>query len=104
MREFYLNFAEFAMQLENKKARNRVKTVIQVASSSIFDPGELRLPVKEVEDCRRVLENSKGAALAAEGFAKLAVRTGSGPSMSGGTIYQKVVLAALRRQMMTCLS
>lgn len=71
---------------------------MQIVSGADFDAAELCRHVKKVEDCKRLLKDSRNETRAAKGFAKQIVKVRSGFVVSEAVLYKENVLTVLRRQ------
>lgn len=58
--EYCLVFAETALQLMTRGARKEVGNTIQLVSDVNFNAGKPHRRVKEVDDCKRILKDSRG--------------------------------------------
>lgn len=92
-----LVLARTALQLVNSQARKDVEKITQLISDSSFDAGELFRHVKEIGNCKQVLNGSSDEELAVEGFTNESARNGSRSSVSGALLFKKSVVAVLRR-------
>lgn len=96
-----LYFVETALQLANRRRQKEVKNIIRPISDAKFNVAELRQHVKEVDDHKRILSDSRGEKLAEEVSIKKRLKSGSGSSVSGAELYRKDAFAVLRKQMAT---
>lgn len=77
---------------------------MQIVFDANFNAGGRRRHVKKAGDCRRLSENSRDEARAAEGFAKEIAGARSGSLVPRVVLCKENVFAALRTQIMKGLS
>lgn len=68
--EFCLILFQIALQLVSRSPQEKAENNISLVSGANFDEEYLRRLVKEVDDCKWLLESSGDEGLAAKGFAK----------------------------------
>lgn len=79
--EFCLAFAEVSLQPVSKISRAKAEDINRPASNANSHTGTLRRHLKELHDCKRILDDSKEEALASEDFTKKFVENESSVSV-----------------------
>lgn len=96
--EFCLLVARISLQLASKEERWELENIIRIVSDASFDAGGHCRQVKNTDDRKRMLEDSRNWTLAGESLTKKIVETGSRSSVSGAMLYRKDVLAVLEKE------
>lgn len=102
--EFFLTFGKISLHLVTRRRRRKVENIVGLVSDANYDARELCRHMKAVDDCKRILDDSKHEILNREGLGKVTVKKGRVPSASGALMYVKTFLAVIRRQMATSSS
>lgn len=88
----------------NREAVEKVESIIDLDFVDKPDAGELHRYMKETDDCKRILGDSRDKKLAGNSFTKETMTSGDYSSGSGAVLHRKDAVAVLRRPMATSSS
>lgn len=91
--------AETALQLVKKRARKEFQNVSEVVFDASFDGAELRRNMKELADCKLLLDHSSREALPIKRFTNKIAKNVIGSSLSEVMLYRTDFMAVLRKQL-----
>lgn len=86
------------------EALKKAKDIVQLFSEAKHDARQLSLHMKKVDNCRRLLKDSREERLTVGGFGKKTVKAESGFLVSNAVLYRMGVLVVLWKKATTVLS
>lgn len=95
MPELSLDSAEIALQVVNKRAGKAAENILGPRWNANSDAAETRWPMKESNDCKRIMGDNRDKKRAEKSFTKKAGNGGSESSVYGELLHKKDFLGVL---------